>query len=358
MFTPKQRQLIPKVVLILILGAPFILNGQIQHVVLDAGHGGKDPGAVAFNTQEKDVALSVTLKVGKLIEKHLSTVDVSYTRETDKFVELFQRARIANDSGADFFISIHANAASSESARGTETFVLGLHRNNANLEVVRRENAVISLEGGYEQEYVDITSPEAQILLELHQQNYLDQSIQLAGLIENRFTNHAGLKSRGVKQAGFLVLYKTSMPSVLIELGFLTHREECVFLASETGQNILAESIFFAFRDFVEKNTANNDGPAIEHNATNEIEEVVNTPSGDSGTTYKVQLFATGKELPNDHEIYSVFSSITMEPVGTLSRILTENTSSKAEALRWIGKAKAAGYEDAYLVTYLNGIRQ
>ncbi|HAB89038.1 MAG TPA: N-acetylmuramoyl-L-alanine amidase [Bacteroidetes bacterium] len=358
MFTPKQRQLILKVFLSLFLSAPFILNGQIHHVVLDAGHGGKDPGAVAFNTQEKDVALSVTLKVGKLIEKHLSSVEVSYSRETDKFVELFQRAKIANSREADFFISIHANAASNASARGTETFVLGLHRNDANLEVVRRENAVISLEGGYEQEYVDITSPEAQILLELHQQNYLDQSIQFASLVESRFINHAGLKSRGVKQAGFLVLYKTSMPSVLIELGFLTHREECVFLASETGQNILAESIFFAFRDFVEKNASNNNGHAIEHNTTDRNEEVDNTSSVHSGIAYKAQLFATGKELPSDHAIYSVFNSITIETVGVLSRILTESTSSKAEALQWIRQAKAAGYEDAYLVTYLNGIRQ
>ena len=358
MFTPKQRQLMLKVVLFHVLSTPFILSGQIQHVVLDAGHGGKDPGAVAFNTQEKDVALSVTLKVGKLIEKHLSTVEVSYTRETDKFVELFQRAKIANSKEADFFISIHANAASNESARGTETFVLGLHRNDANLEVVRRENAVISLEGGYEQEYVDITSPEAQILLELHQQNYLDQSIQLASLVEKRFFNHAGLKSRGVKQAGFLVLYKTSMPSVLIELGFLTHREECVFLASETGQNILAESIFFAFRDFVEKNASDNNERAIDHNTKKQNERMDNTTSIDSSTTYKVQLFATGKELPDNHAVYSIFNSITIETIGSLSRVLTESTPSKTEAIGWIGQAKAAGYEDAYLITYLNGIRQ
>ena len=141
MFTPKQRQLLVKVVLSLIISVPLVLSGQIHHVVLDAGHGGKDPGAVAFNTQEKDVALSVTLKVGKLIKKHLSSIEVSYTRETDKFVELFQRAKIANNQEADFFISIHANAASNESARGTETFVLGLHKNNANLEVVRRGRA-------------------------------------------------------------------------------------------------------------------------------------------------------------------------------------------------------------------------
>ena len=148
------------------------------------------------------------------------------------------------------------------------------------------------------------------------------------------------------------------MPSVLIELGFLTHREECVFIASETGQNILAESIFFAFRDFVEKNASNNQEKTIEPETTNRIEEVDNTPSVGSGTTYKVQLFATGKELPSNHAIYSVFNSITTEAIGSLSRILTESTSSKAEALRWIGQANAAGYEDAYIVTYLNGIRQ
>ena len=361
MFTPKQRQFTIKVVLSLVLSMPYMLHGQIRHVVLDAGHGGKDPGAVAFNTQEKDVALSVTLKVGKLIEKHLSSIEVSYTRESDKFVELFQRAKIANSKEADFFISIHANAASSESARGTETFVLGLHRNNANLEVVRRENAVISLEGEHQQEYVDIASPEAQILLELHQQNYLDQSIQLASLIENRFIKHTGLNSRGVKQAGFLVLYKTSMPSVLIEVGFLTHREECQFLASETGQNILAESIFFAFQDFVEKNSIQEeDAPVVNEpsDAEGEEEQTIDQGSNPTGTSYKVQLFATGRQLSNDHAVYSVFNTITLETTGVLSRVLTGRTSSKAEAVQWIEQAKQAGYKDAYLVTYLDGIRQ
>ena len=356
MFTPKQRQLLVKVVLSLIISVPLVLSGQIHHVVLDAGHGGKDPGAVAFNTQEKDVALSVTLKVGKLIKKHLSSIEVSYTRETDKFVELFQRAKIANNQEADFFISIHANAASNESARGTETFVLGLHKNNANLEVVRRENAVISLEGGYEEEYVDIASPEAQILLELHQQNYLDQSIQLASLIENQFVSNAGLTSRGVKQAGFLVLYKTSMPSVLIELGFLTHEEECVFLASETGQNILAESIFFAFRDFVEKTALGETNNLTSQENTTDSNE--KRDDAEDNTLYKVQLFATGKNLSDNHAVYSVFDKITIEATGALSRILTASTPSKVEALQWIQQAKEAGYKDAYLVTYLNGIRQ
>ena len=357
MFTPKQRAFVLKVVLCLYF--PFFAHGQIHHVVLDAGHGGKDPGAVAFGVNEKDVALSVTLKLGKLIQEGLPKIDVSYTRKEDVFVELYQRAKIANKKDGDFFISIHANAASNQLARGTETFVLGLHRNSANLEVVKRENAVISLEGESQQEYIDISSPEAQILLELHQQNYLDQSIQFAGLVEDQFAKRTGLKSRGVKQAGFLVLYKTSMPSVLIELGFLTHKDECVFLSSETGQNILAESIFYALKAFVENNTLDSESIPLPKENTDlprNPEDV--TSKGNNVKTYRVQLFAAAKGLADEHPVYSVFSEIYTETSRGLTRVLTEETTSEKEAKKFQAVAQMAGYKDAYIVVYIDGIRQ
>ena len=357
MFTPKQRAFVLKVVLCLYF--PFFAHGQIHHVVLDAGHGGKDPGAVAFGVNEKDVALSVTLKLGKLIQEDLPEIDVSYTRKEDVFVELYQRAKIANKKDGDFFISIHANAASNQLARGTETFVLGLHRNSANLEVVKRENAVISLEGESQQEYIDISSPEAQILLELHQQNYLDQSIQFAGLVEDQFTKRTGLKSRGVKQAGFLVLYKTSMPSVLIELGFLTHKDECVFLSSETGQNILAESIFYALKAFVENNTLDSESIPLPKENTDlpqNPEDVIS--KGNNVKTYRVQLFAAAKGLADEHPVYSVFSEIYTETSRGLTRVLTEETTSEKEAKKFQAVAQMAGYKDAYIVVYIDGIRQ
>ena len=357
MFTPKQRAFVLKVVLCLYF--PFFAHGQIHHVVLDAGHGGKDPGAVAFGVNEKDVALSVTLKLGKLIQEDLPEIDVSYTRKEDVFVELYQRAKIANKKDGDFFISIHANAASNQLARGTETFVLGLHRNSANLEVVKRENAVISLEGESQQEYIDISSPEAQILLELHQQNYLDQSIQFAGLVEDQFTKRTGLKSRGVKQAGFLVLYKTSMPSVLIELGFLTHKDECVFLSSETGQNILAESIFYALKAFVENNTLDSESIPLPKENTDlpqNPEDVIS--KSNNVKTYRVQLFAAAKGLADEHPVYSVFSEIYTETSRGLTRVLTEETTSEKEAKKFQAVAQMAGYKDAYIVVYIDGIRQ
>lgn len=357
MFTPKQRAFVLKVVLCLYF--PFFAHGQIHHVVLDAGHGGKDPGAVAFGVNEKDVALSVTLRLGKLIQEGLPEIDVSYTRKEDVFVELYQRAKIANKKDGDFFISIHANAAGNQLARGTETFVLGLHRNSANLEVVKRENAVISLEGESQQEYIDISSPEAQILLELHQQNYLDQSIQFAGLVEDQFTKRTGLKSRGVKQAGFLVLYKTSMPSVLIELGFLTHKDECVFLSSETGQNILAESIFYALKAFVENNTLDSESIPLPKENTDlpqNPEDVIS--KGNNVKTYRVQLFAAAKGLTDEHPVYSVFSEIYTETSRGLTRVLTEETTSEKEAKKFQAVAQMAGYKDAYIVVYIDGIRQ
>ena len=357
MFTPKQRAFILKVVLCLCF--PLFTQGQIHHVILDAGHGGKDPGAVAFGVSEKDVALSVTLKLGKLIQEELPEIDVSYTREEDVFIELYQRAKIANKKEGDFFISIHANAATNQLARGTETFVLGLHRNSANLEVVKRENAVISLEGESQQEYIDISSPEAQILLELHQQNYLDQSIQFAGMVENQFTKRTGLKSRGVKQAGFLVLYKTSMPSVLIELGFLTHRDECIFLSSETGQAILAESIFYALKEFVENNTLGPESLTLQQEATSSQQNQENVAAiGKKIKTYRVQLFATGKVLGPEHPVYSFCREVYTERSGSLTRVLTESIASEKEAKKLKEHAKGNGYKDAYIVTYIDGIRQ
>ncbi len=226
------------------------IGGNIERVVLDAGHGGKDPGCSGRNSKEKDIALDITLRLGQMIKRQYPDVKVIYTRDHDAFVPLHERANIANRSKADLFISIHCNTTAKRSgAVGTETFVMGLHRASDNLEVAKRENSVILNEQDYKQHYdgYDPNSDEAHIALSMYQNAFLDQSITFATMIEDQFQSHGKRTSRGVKQAGFLVLRNTVMPSVLVEAGFLNHNKEENFLLSEKGKTKIAESIFKAF---------------------------------------------------------------------------------------------------------------
>lgn len=224
----------------------------VTKVVIDAGHGGHDHGCSGKHSREKHVALEIALKVGGYITEHLPDVEVIYTRKTDVFVELHERAAIANRAQADVFISIHCNANANPRPYGTETYVMGLHRNEANLNVAKRENAVITMEDDYNHHYdgFDPNDPSAHIIFTLFQGAHLEQSIELAGRVEEQFAERVGRKSRGVKQAGFLVLYKTTMPAVLIETGFLTNVGEENFLTSDEGKTYMASAIYRAFRDY------------------------------------------------------------------------------------------------------------
>lgn len=225
---------------------------KVRKVVIDAGHGGHDPGAVGRASKEKDITLSIALKTGKYIEENLADVQVVYTRKTDVFVELYKRAKIANEAKADLFISIHCNANKSSSPYGAETYVMGLHRSEANLAVAQLENAAILLEEDYHVQYdgFDPNSPEGNIFFSMLQNAYLDQSLSLASNVQRHFKDRVNLFDRGVKQAGFLVLYKTTMPSVLIETGFISNQKEEKLLASEEGQNYIASAIFRAIKDY------------------------------------------------------------------------------------------------------------
>ena len=221
-------------------------------VVIDPGHGGKDPGAVGKTAKEKDIVLGVALKLGKLIKKNYPNVKVIYTRETDVFIELNERASIANRNNANLFISIHVNSVDGNtSSHGTETFVMGLHKNDANLAVAKRENSVILQEDNYSSKYdgFDPNDPESNIIFSLFQNAYSDQSQLLAASVEDEFKTLKRF-DRGVKQAGFLVLWKTAMPSILTELGFISNPEEEQYLKSEAGQNELAISIYNAFAKY------------------------------------------------------------------------------------------------------------
>ncbi|MFN4957997.1 MAG: N-acetylmuramoyl-L-alanine amidase [Cyclobacteriaceae bacterium] len=226
---------------------------KVDVVVIDAGHGGKDPGTVGKRGKEKDITLNVALKLGNHIEKNIPGVKVVYTRKTDKFIELYDRATIANEAKADLFISIHVNAIPNKAAHsGTETYVMGLHKTESNLEVAKRENSVIMLDDNYKEKYegFDPGSAESYILFSLTQNAYLESSLLFADKVENQFKSRVGRRSHGVKQAGFIVLWKTAMPSVLIETGFITNEKEEAFLLSENGQDLLASGIYRAFKEY------------------------------------------------------------------------------------------------------------
>jgi N-acetylmuramoyl-L-alanine amidase len=224
----------------------------IKTVVIDAGHGGKDPGCSGITYKEKDVALAVALKLGRFIEQHCKDVKVIYTRNTDVFVELQERAAIANRNNADLFICIHCNANPKKDAHGSETYVMGLHKSRGNLDVAKRENASILMEDNYKKKYegFDPNSDEANIIFSFYQNKYLEQSLSLAAKLQRQYKDKAARIDKGVRQAGFLVLWKTSMPSLLTEIGFLTNVEEERFLGSDKGQEYLALSIFKGFREY------------------------------------------------------------------------------------------------------------
>ncbi|RPA67805.1 N-acetylmuramoyl-L-alanine amidase [Cyclobacteriaceae bacterium YHN15] len=235
--------------------APKAPEFRLKRVVIDAGHGGKDPGALGSYSKEKDIALSVALQVGKYVEQNLPGVEIIYTRKTDVFLELKERSNIANRNRADLFISIHCNAAGNRGIYGTETFVMGTKNFEANFDIVKRENAVILLEDNYEENYegFDPSSPESYMMFNLMQKAFLSNSISLASKIETDFNTRVNRSSRGVKQAPFYVLWTTSMPSVLVELGFISNVNEEKFLNSKDGQAYLASAIYRSIKAYKEE---------------------------------------------------------------------------------------------------------
>lgn len=284
-----------------IFSSPFLFG--IKTVVIDAGHGGKDPGCLGItDVKEKDVALGISLKLGKYIEEKIPDVKVIYTRKTDIFLDLAERAAIANKNKADLFICIHANTACSynkktkqkncnEEIFGTETYVMGLHKTNANLNVAKRENESILLEKNYQKRYdgFDPNSETGYILLTMQQNAYLKQSVNFASKIQKHVKEKSGRVDKGVQQAGFLVLWKTAMPSVLIETEFLSNKESEKFMSSDKGQESIARSIFFAFREYKDEvegkvtkyeDENNNALPYIEKKDTAKAKETKNENQG------------------------------------------------------------------------------
>ena len=359
--------------------ALFAQRGEkITTVVIDAGHGGKDTGALGAISKEKDLNLTVALLTGDYIKKNLPDVTVIYTRERDVFVPLGDRADIANRNNADVFISIHCNSASGKNgstAMGAETFVLGEHKNAANLEVAKKENSAILLEEDADARYdnFDLDSPEAYIALSLFQKEYLNQSLSLAAKVQDQFTKRVGRKDRGVQQAGFLVLWKTAMPSILIELGFISNASEERFLASEAGQTYMASAIFRAFRDFKtayegENNNASSPVDVIEVEPTPVTEPVQAaeqelkpqtppTPQNTSAVSFKVQFATRDTEVPVTAKEFEKVPEVGVYFYNGAYRYTSGDFRTKQEATDRQAAVRKLGYSDAFVVAFINGER-
>jgi len=236
----------------LLLTTPLIAQDARFTVVIDAGHGGHDPGAIGAISREKDINLDVSLDLGEIIEQKYKDVKVIYTRKTDKYLTLQERADVVNNNHADLFICIHTNSAQSSSAYGAESFTLGLAKTKANLDVAMRENSVITLEENYKTKYqgFDPKSVDSYIMFEFMQDKYIDRSVDFASTIQKEFRNYCKRSDRGVRQAGFWVLHRSACPSVLIEVGFISNPAEERYLASDQGQKEMATAIFNAFVDY------------------------------------------------------------------------------------------------------------
>ena len=361
----------------------FVSYGQsnLFKVTLDAGHGDHDFGAVYSGRVEKNINLAIVLKVGRLLEQN-PKIDVIYTRKTDVFIDLIERANIANRADANIFVSIHCNANKNTAADGTETYVMGMSKLASNLEAAKKENSVITLEKDYKQKYegFDPNSPETMMAMTLMAEEYLDNSISLASKIEDGFAA-LGKKIRhgGVKQAPFMVLHKAYMPRVLIETGFISNPEEGNDLNSEEGQNEIARAIANAIISY--KNEYYGNG-TIENDTERPSQKIIEPPIKDtstpakskpnlevsvskkttnnpdvSGIIYKVQLSASIKKVALTPSNFNGLNDISMVSENKYYKYMYGETPDYNEAKKKLEEAKTKGYSSAYLIAFKNGTK-
>ena len=343
-----------------LLSAPAIhaQNAKIQTVVIDAGHGGKDAGAVGKKSKEKDITLAVAKKTGEYIKKKYPDVKVVYTRTTDVFVELMERARIANRNNADIFISIHCNSvANSPKTAGVETFIMGDHRNSANLAVAKRENASILYESNVEENYggFDPNSTEAYIAFSFIQSEFKQHSLELAELVQDELVNKAKRHDRGVQQAGFLVLYKTAMPSILVELGFISNPTEEAYMMSKEGQDYLASAIYRAFCTY----KTNYEKESVDLNQE-EVSQTPEKPAIDKnvGIVYKVQFTTKNRPVDNAASVYKNLQDVDYYEHNGMYKYTAGCFATKAEADAYLKEVIKQGYDGAFVVKFEDGTRK
>ncbi|MEA3503603.1 MAG: N-acetylmuramoyl-L-alanine amidase [Bacteroidota bacterium] len=343
------------IVLIIPLDSLSQNNGRICTVVIDAGHGGKDPGAVGRNSQEKNIALAIALKTGAYIEVNFTDVKVIYTRKTDKFVELHKRAEIANNNKADFFISIHCNANRSSRPSGTETYVMGLHKSNANLEVAKKENAAILLEDNFNKNYdgFDPSSDEGYISLSLLQNSYQAQSVAMADMVQKQFKERVGLKDRSVRQAGFWVLYKTAMPGVLIETGFLSNAKDEKFLKSKRGQTYISSAIYRAFKEY--KQQMERDLPKFESKVKKEV--TAEKKQQNESVFLSIQISTSPKKKKINSKNFRNYKEVFEYKHSGVYKYVIGKFDNIDQAHIAQNKMKKLGYKGAFIVAFKNGER-
>lgn len=366
-----------KVVLIVITCAiSFGGFGQSKKfkVTLDAGHGGHDYGATYHGHIEKNIALAVVLKVGKILEEQ-KNVEVNYTRKTDVFIGLVERANIANRVDANIFVSIHCNANKDIKGFGTETYVMGMTKNASSLSVAKSENEVVTMEKDYKQKYAgyDPNSPESMIGIFLMQEEYLENSIALAGKVEDAFAA-LGKKVRGggVKQAAFMVLHKAYMPRVLIEMGFISNIEEGAKLDSEEGQDEIAKAIASAIMSYKKEYYGNGNGDEDNQKPSEILNQTVkettsknvkvlteelspNKNTNTSGTIFKIQISVSTKQLDLVPSNFNGLDNLTVSKGSTNYKYMYQETPSYDDAKRYLQDAKDRGFKTAFIIAFRDG---
>lgn len=359
-------------------------------LVIDPGHGGKDPGAIGRFSREKNINLSVAKAFGELVEKNCPDVKVVYTRKTDVFIPLARRAEIANDAKADLFVSIHTNALPGRAiSRGAETYTLGMARADENLEVAKRENSVILVEDDYQERYegFDPKSAESYIIFELMQDQYMAQSVDFAKMVQKEFRTTGGRPDKGVHQAGFLVLRETSMPSVLIELGYISTHDEETFLNSQNGIRKMSQSIYNAFLAYKKEQTkgkknatgstdnrtaaadtqptesAADDTPASDISLLTQSHDDApqadapqqeEAKADDSRPVFKVQLLASTRQIPAGSARFKTLSPVDSYKEGNYYKYTYGATTDYREAVKIRNKVKEQ-FEGAFIVAFKNG---
>ena len=322
-------------------------------LVIDPGHGGKDPGAVNGKNQEKTINLNIALKMGKLIEENCKNVKVIYTRKTDVFVELYKRADIANKAGADMFISVHTNSAKSKSAYGAETYLLGVEENrtSANLNAALQENKAILLENDYEAHYegYDPNSPESMIIFEFMQNEYQKESLKMATYTQNQMVGTAKRPDRGVHQAGYLVLWKSTMPSILIELGFISNDNECKYLTSQKGIDEMSKSLYLAFSEYLDYHNK------LLERAVPAAQAIGNKEDGNKSLpVYKVQFMSLKSPLKNNDKRIRDYADVDYYKEGGVYKYTCGNTTDYEAILKTKAEVQKK-YKDAFVIAVYEG---
>ncbi len=351
---------------------------KVRCVVIDAGHGGSDPGALGKRAKEKDLNLAVALKLGQLISDNYKDVKVVYTRKSDVAVDLYKRAKIANDNHADLFISIHCNAATNKAAQGVETFVMGLHKSEASLAVAKKENAAILLEKNYENNYEGFNpnSPEANIIFSLYTSAYLKNSTALAGRVQKNLVKNTNFRDRTVQQAGFWVLYKVAMPSILIELGFLSNEEEEAMMMQEATQRVMAQSIYNAFVDYKNNMEGTNkkgidivpiykqskniqlkeEVPVVENQENKNIEDssTAQKNEGRDSIRFRIQIYATLDDIAITNPRFKSLDKVQRYSENGWWKYTTGDENNFESASSLLKEVKSKGFPDAFMIAFNN----